>query len=692
MPSAPTPPWRPRPAPQTSSTEGLREQLVELYRARAPRAPEAELRAAADTTLRADPDHGTSFYFPWRDATARVLPPDEFRELRGDRNRYKLTHDEQRRLREKRVGVVGLSVGQAIAHTLAMEGVGGELRLADPDELSLSNLNRLRASVLDLGLPKVVIAARAIAEIDPYLDLVVLDEKITADNVDRFLDGLDLLIEECDDLRMKLELRERARARGIPVIMHTSERGMLDVERYDLDRAYPLLHGLTGGVDAEGLAKMPLTARLPFMMRVLGEPSVRTKVTLPEVGATVASWPQLASEVVIGGGVVTDVARRILLGEAIPSGRWFLDLGELLHADRRAPLPPEEPVAISEEARRPRVLPSPADPVDYVLAAAILAPSPHNSQPWRFSVDGLRITCDLAPERFESWVDHRKAAAWGALGAARANLEIAATGCGHRAEVVETETGWVATLAPADVPPDPLLDAIPRRVTNRQDVHGEIDPATLDALRAEGRGHLLLSRPDAALGEVIGKTMRELMVEPRAHHEFIVPMRWTPAEVETLRDGLDVASLEMDVGARVALGLLKDPAVGRTLREVGGGMRIGDGMARAVAAAPAVGLVVHPEDTPHGWMAAGAIMERIWLRATLLGLAVYPIANMPFLWARYTTIGGLDAGTDAVLEAARPVWLRHFPVPAGAHEGLFFRLGYAPPPSAIALRRAWDAR
>jgi len=58
-------------------------------------------------------------------------------------------------------------------HVIAMEGLAGEIRLADFDTLELSNLNRIPASVLDLGVNKAVVAARRIAEIDPYLRVVV---------------------------------------------------------------------------------------------------------------------------------------------------------------------------------------------------------------------------------------------------------------------------------------------------------------------------------------------------------------------------------------------------------------------------------------------------------------------------------------------------------------------------------------
>ena len=87
--------------------------------------------------------------------------------------------EEQARQRTLRIGVVGLSAGHSIAHVLAMEGLAGELRLADFDTVELSNLNRIPASVLDLGVNKAVVAARRIGEIDPYLRVLTIPEGIT---------------------------------------------------------------------------------------------------------------------------------------------------------------------------------------------------------------------------------------------------------------------------------------------------------------------------------------------------------------------------------------------------------------------------------------------------------------------------------------------------------------------------------
>ena len=42
----------------------------------------------------------------------------------------------------------------------------------------------------------------------------VFEAGLTPDTVDEFLDGLDIVVEECDSLDMKALLRERARLAG----------------------------------------------------------------------------------------------------------------------------------------------------------------------------------------------------------------------------------------------------------------------------------------------------------------------------------------------------------------------------------------------------------------------------------------------------------------------------------------------
>ncbi|MFC7958501.1 Rv1355c family protein [Rhodococcoides kroppenstedtii] len=267
-------------------------------------------------------------HYPWRRSLVRVLGPVGFRRLRLDRNRDKLTLDEQARALDVRIGVVGLSVGHAVAHTLALEGLCGELRLADFDELDLSNLNRVPATVFDLGVNKSVVAARRIAEVDPYLMVRTFPTGVDEAVIDDFLDGLDLVIEECDSVAAKFLVREHARRRGIPVIMETSDGGVLDVERFDLDGARPFFHGLLGDLDLAGLASLSAEDRARLAPRILGAESItpRMAASLPHIGTSLSTWPQLAGDVALGGASVAAAVRAFVRGEAPPSGRLRVGL------------------------------------------------------------------------------------------------------------------------------------------------------------------------------------------------------------------------------------------------------------------------------------------------------------------------------------------------------------------------------
>jgi molybdopterin/thiamine biosynthesis adenylyltransferase len=292
---------------------------------------------------------GRWVHYPWSNRLVHTLAPELFHEARLARNRGKITACEQARLAGRVVGIAGLSVGRQIARTLAMEGVCTGFRLADGDVLALSNLNRLPAGIADLGLPKVVLAARELFELDPFLDIQLFPDGLDAADLDPFLrcgaSVVDLVIEECDDFAIKVRLRERARALGVPVLMETSERGTLDVERFDLEPARPLLHGLLEGVQPPGAsAGVPDPAWAQAMVdHLLPHMRPRTRDAVRQVGRTLRSWPQLASEVALGAATVTTAARRILLGEPMASGRYLVDIDTTLDSgaqeqDRSSPI------------------------------------------------------------------------------------------------------------------------------------------------------------------------------------------------------------------------------------------------------------------------------------------------------------------------------------------------------------------
>lgn len=310
----------------------IESQVRELVKLRRPgyEFSEEELTLAVRARLGENPDaYGCWAYYPWKKTIVHILDEPEFREVRTNRNMHKITADEQFTLAKKKVGVIGMSVGSGIALSLAMERVGGEIRIADFDTLELSNLNRIRTGVMNLTLSKTTIVAREIAEIDPFIEVKVFNEGITESNIEAFLEedgGLDLLLEECDSFKIKLLARWEARKRRIPVIMDTSDRGLIDVERYDLTPNQGILHGRF--TDEEVRSVIEEGAWKPeWIYRFISEDEMsdRMKVSFNEMNKTISRWPQLGSEVTMGAGVAVQLARMILLGDDSIEGRKFID-------------------------------------------------------------------------------------------------------------------------------------------------------------------------------------------------------------------------------------------------------------------------------------------------------------------------------------------------------------------------------
>lgn len=315
------------------------KQLEELMEILQPQKQfnQEELNTAILTHLQGRPKwaYGSWVYYPWREELVHLSEEEDFVKIRTNRNLYKITPEERAVLADKKIGVIGLSVGQSVAMALAMERTFGELRIADFDTLDLSNMNRIRTGVSNLGLPKTLIVAREIAEIDPFLKVNCYQQGITDDNIDSFLSeegGLDLLIEECDSLDIKIKSRQHAKKRRIPVLMDTSDRGMIDIERFDLEPDREILHGLIGRADSFSDQWQDPAQRLALSMKIAGKENLsdRLKKSVLEIGKTIRTWPQLASAVLLGGAAVAEISRRILLKENVPSGRFYIDIPKIL--------------------------------------------------------------------------------------------------------------------------------------------------------------------------------------------------------------------------------------------------------------------------------------------------------------------------------------------------------------------------
>jgi molybdopterin/thiamine biosynthesis adenylyltransferase len=598
------------------------------------------LRPPPDAELVAEP--GRWAYYPWRRTVVAVLGPRGFRAVRLDRNRNNITTGEQARLGALRIGVAGLSVGHVIAHTLAAQGMCGQLRLADFDHLELSNLNRVPATVFDLGLNKAHVAARRIAELDPYLPVEVLASGLTFDTVDEFVEGLDILVEECDSLEMKAVLREGARARGIPVLMATSDRGIVDVERFDREPGRPILHGLLGGLDVGLLPGMSSREKIPHILRHLEAErlSPRTAASLVEIDRSLSTWPQLASDVVLGASVLAEAVRRIGLGEDLRSGRTRIDV-------RWALSQVDEPDMAGDQRRGPVVqqeLPTLPGVAGIIAGAAMRAPSGGNVQPWQIEAAPTGIAISVAPEHTSAMdVGFRGSAV--ALGAALLNARIAAAAHQVLGPVSFTDDDEGAPLRAVmrlgdsgDHSLAHLFDVMLERETNRR--HGSAHRIAEDtvgllytAARREGaRLHLLTAGDDIAkAATILAASDRTRYLTPQLHKEMVAELRWPDdADPDT---GIDVRSLELDAGQLAMLGILRRADVMAHLAQWEAGSALGEDTRDRILGSSAVAVISVAGHELRDYARGGSAVEAVWITAQQRGLSVQPVSPV-FLYAR----------------------------------------------------------
>lgn len=281
---------------------------------------------------------GVWAHFPWRNILVHLPDEATFFAMRTNRNRNLITEDEQRRFHASTVAIAGLSVGSSCASALVLTGGPKQLRIADFDRLSIANLNRLPASVCDVGQPKALLCARRLLELHPYLDIQVWDSGLTLDGVDRFLgDGVnkvDVFVEEIDDVYLKVQARVVARSRGIPVVMATDngDNAIVDIERFDLEPSRPLFHGRVAEERLVALPPQPNPVqRVAAANGIVGScVTTRTQESLQRIGSQLVTWPQLGTAATVSGAAVAFAVRQIILGNPMPSGRYHVDLDATL--------------------------------------------------------------------------------------------------------------------------------------------------------------------------------------------------------------------------------------------------------------------------------------------------------------------------------------------------------------------------
>jgi hypothetical protein len=422
-----------------------------------------------------------------------------------------------------------------------------------------------------------------------------------------------------------------------------------------------------------------------------------------EMRNTLTTWPQLATAVTLGGALTADTCRRIFLDQFTDSGRYFIDLENLV-PDVRAknifePKPIEETSdktmkELAQVAGKDLAVAqyTPAkEEISELVSAAILAPSAGNSQPWKWYYSAGYLFLFYNDTGIISFGDFEHIAAHVAHGAAIENIALAAYARKIKAEVklfpvagerrLVAAIGFTATEDATLFEPERLIPNIQKRRTNRDKSQGgAIDARILHELQraaasVDGANLIFKTAADEikAVADIVGPAERLKLLNPATHYEFYDKEICWDDRVSDSNEGITVSSLSISQPEEILLKMARNPAVPRLLNEWKGGQALEITGRFSTNSAAAIGLLTMPGRSSQDYVNGGRAVERMWLKATDNMLALQPLMT-PLLFFARLKHGAAQDMPDLMkheLEQLYSKFTSIFPLRDGEHMFLF---------------------
>lgn len=130
-----------------------------------------------------------------------------------------VTKSEQERFRDAKITVIGCGgIGGATTEMLVRMGIGN-LRIIDKDVFDVSNINRqLMSSFYSVGKSKVGTTYENLKSINPFTNIEAVEEEVNEDNVQRIVEGSDIVIDALDNIVTRITVSRHVRDLDIPFI------------------------------------------------------------------------------------------------------------------------------------------------------------------------------------------------------------------------------------------------------------------------------------------------------------------------------------------------------------------------------------------------------------------------------------------------------------------------------------------
>lgn len=633
------------------------------------------------------------------------------------RNLGLLTLAEQHELAHAKVAIAGMGgVGGVHLITLVRTGIG-KFHLADFDVFEPANVNRqFGARIPAFGRSKLDVMIEEALSINPFLEITAFPEGVQPDNIDAFLEGVQVVVDGLDffSFEIRRALFMRARQKGVYVItagpMGFSAAMLIFAphEGMSFDEYFHIVEGMAPQEQylafALGLAPRPTHIKYMDLSKV----DLETKV-----GPSLNIACQLCSAMAATEAVRIVLRRsgqkpvpyyfqfdaylqkyrkgKLYLGNRNPMQRLKIPIVKMILRKKQVKVktsPPELPQS--------QVLstPIPEQVLTYIIRAGMRAPSGDNAQPWKFRLQENTILFYLDRDADCSFFNINQLASIISCGAVLENMRLAATVFGLQTLVTYLPSAdnpdlmASVTFTPAGLEKALLFDAIWSRYTNRKMyLRQRLPESTLLELIecvATCPGVQLQILTEVAqlkkLASVIYQVER-IRTEHQALHEHLHSMiRYSDKEAKEKGNGFALKNLEAGLSGEVFLRCTRSWRVMNIVNMVGLGRLVALHSSQAIMNASAVILLTVCGTQPVNFLQGGEALERLWLLLTHQGLAMQPMTAITLFWLRWCLEGeqGFLPKHRLVLQRVWQNYQSLFSNSSSAEEGqiMLFRVGY----------------
>jgi len=125
----------------------------------------------------------------------------------------------QEKLKKAKVLVIGAGgLGCPILQYIATAGVG-TIGIVDFDIIEIHNLHRqILYTESQLGLPKAKTAKKVLEGLNPLIDIVAFEEKLTSENAAQIIENFDVVVDGCDNFTTRYLVNDTCVSLGKPLI------------------------------------------------------------------------------------------------------------------------------------------------------------------------------------------------------------------------------------------------------------------------------------------------------------------------------------------------------------------------------------------------------------------------------------------------------------------------------------------